>query len=900
MRLCRNIVFLICALLFIPLQSIHGQIVVKDMNKSSKFSLGDMSIVIPSSIVCEVQDSLTLESLPDVVISISDKKRTTRFVSNEYGYVDFPNKFMKDSVVITASLLGYKTLSLKTALNSPLMSINIRMAENAEELNAVIVKANTVLMVSRGDTTVYNVENIKTLEGADLSELLKKLPGIEIEKNGTLMAAGRKVNKVLINGRTLFGSNISSALRLVESDMVKKIRVYDEHNQDRLLEADTLGTKDHVIDVVTKEPLTKVRSITLALSSGGFTENNEDKSNRFLAGLDAKGDRYELDKPKINFSAKIGKNENSTEPAEYASGSFSSSHKKQFKNSFEQSLNIRANRNISQTASETEYREIDRSSTAFQEKDNLNANIGYSGSYSFSIKEKNSVTISGNAAVASGKKLSQNTNRTEFNGAAYGTDISDNNHLKSLTVSPSLSYHRLCTKPSRTFDISASLTVNASWNDRNVTDTLQTTSCRQWMTEDLRSTGFSPKLHASYKEPLGKNGLYMNITAETSGTFSKTERNSFDRLLMVKDFVKSYSYTQNNISTNLRAGLFYRKNKFELSAGVAANVTDQIVNEKNREDGSFSNIYFLPSPVLISEYAGRKFTARLSYNERGICPSVESLRKSLDYTDPLFLHAGNPALKLPVSREAKLSMSITSFPTGTTWKFSASFNHMSNIAGNDTEFFTSDTYLEEFDYNAVAGAQIVRAKNIGNGWNFNAGISSSFNIVPIQSSFNIKIGTTNSRTPFMTNGVLNTNGTDELNIDFVYLSHFSSKFYMYLMTSYGLGQNTSNSDKIYSYSRINLSAKPELMLKHWYANANYDLNAMITDLKDGGYNINRLDFEAGYKFGKSIKYHVGITVFDCLNSNKSRSLSFSELYIRRETRTLLGRGISVKFYVNFK
>lgn len=51
----------------------------------------------------------------------------------------------------------------------------------------------------------------------------------------------------------------------------------------------------------------------------GGTEQNEDKSNRFLAGLDAKGDRYEQDKPKINFSTKIGKNENSTEPAEYAS-----------------------------------------------------------------------------------------------------------------------------------------------------------------------------------------------------------------------------------------------------------------------------------------------------------------------------------------------------------------------------------------------------------------------------------------------------------------------------------------------------------------------------------------------------------------------------------------------------
>ena len=215
-----------------------------------------------------VRDSLSGQSMPDVHIRVASRKDTVELYTDKYGVATVPfAKFNKDSVEISVSFMGYQPLSLKTALDKPNMVVHVTMMEDPMEINAIIVKDNSVLMVSKGDTVVYNAVAVKTLEGDNLEQLLRKLPGITIE-NGSIKAGGRDVNKILINGTLLFGSNMAAALRLIESQMVDKVKVYDQHAQDRMIEADTLGQKDHVIDVITKEKLTKVQEMKLMAALG--------------------------------------------------------------------------------------------------------------------------------------------------------------------------------------------------------------------------------------------------------------------------------------------------------------------------------------------------------------------------------------------------------------------------------------------------------------------------------------------------------------------------------------------------------------------------------------------------------------------------------------------------------
>ena len=155
--------------------------------------------------------------------------------------------------------------------------LTVLMQENPIELNAIVVKEDAILMIARGDTTVYNPSSIKMMSGDNLAQLLRKLPRIEIDKyDSSVKAGGQTVNKILVNGQTLFGSNISAALRLIDGEMVDKVKVYDQHNQERLSQADALERKDRVVDVVTKEKLTKIQLLQLKTAIGMFTEKQTD------------------------------------------------------------------------------------------------------------------------------------------------------------------------------------------------------------------------------------------------------------------------------------------------------------------------------------------------------------------------------------------------------------------------------------------------------------------------------------------------------------------------------------------------------------------------------------------------------------------------------------------------
>ena len=161
-----------------------------------------------------VRDSLSGQSMPDVHIRVASRKDTVDLYTDAYGVATVPfAKFNKDSVEISVSFMGYRPLSLRTALDKPNLVVHVTMMEDPMEINAIIVKDNSVLMVSKGDTVVYNAVAVNTLEGDNLEQLLRKLPGITIE-NGSIKAGGRDVNKILINGTLLFGSNMSAALRL--------------------------------------------------------------------------------------------------------------------------------------------------------------------------------------------------------------------------------------------------------------------------------------------------------------------------------------------------------------------------------------------------------------------------------------------------------------------------------------------------------------------------------------------------------------------------------------------------------------------------------------------------------------------------------------------------------------
>jgi Outer membrane protein beta-barrel family len=104
---------------------------------------------------------------------------------------------------------------------------NIGVISKSKLLQEVIVKTGSAIKI-KGDTTIYTADSFKVSANANVEELLKKLPGIQVDKNGEIKAMGEKVEKVLVDGEEFFGDDPGMAVKNLRADAVKEVQVFDK------------------------------------------------------------------------------------------------------------------------------------------------------------------------------------------------------------------------------------------------------------------------------------------------------------------------------------------------------------------------------------------------------------------------------------------------------------------------------------------------------------------------------------------------------------------------------------------------------------------------------------------------------------------------------------------------
>jgi len=115
--------------------------------------------------------------------------------------------------------------NIQVAQNTQLPDIHL--ISKAKLLQEVIVKTGNTFHI-KGDTTVYNADSFRVGPNANVEELLKKLPGIQVDKNGTITAMGETVQKVLVDGEEFFGDDPGMAIKNLRADAVKEVQVFDK------------------------------------------------------------------------------------------------------------------------------------------------------------------------------------------------------------------------------------------------------------------------------------------------------------------------------------------------------------------------------------------------------------------------------------------------------------------------------------------------------------------------------------------------------------------------------------------------------------------------------------------------------------------------------------------------
>ncbi len=130
---------------------------------------------------------------------------------------------------ITVSYLGFQPYSFEVTLTKNITK-NIQLLTSTNQLDEVIVIQQLPVVVKQ-DTIIYDIKVFTTGTERKLKQVLKKLPGVEVDKNGVVTVLGKKVNKLLVDGKTFFGGGTKLGVENIPADAVDAVEVLDNYNE---------------------------------------------------------------------------------------------------------------------------------------------------------------------------------------------------------------------------------------------------------------------------------------------------------------------------------------------------------------------------------------------------------------------------------------------------------------------------------------------------------------------------------------------------------------------------------------------------------------------------------------------------------------------------------------------
>lgn len=156
----------------------------------------------------------------------------------------------------------------------------VAVTPKSKLLEAVIIKAGGMMRV-KGDTTIYTADSFKVSANANVEELLKKMPGIQVDKNGEIKAMGEKVEKVLVDGEEFFGDDPGMAVKNLRADAIKEVQVFKKKSDQAEFTGIDDGNSKQTINLKLKEDKKRGYFGKIEASAGPLTGELKDKDPRY-------------------------------------------------------------------------------------------------------------------------------------------------------------------------------------------------------------------------------------------------------------------------------------------------------------------------------------------------------------------------------------------------------------------------------------------------------------------------------------------------------------------------------------------------------------------------------------------------------------------------------------------
>lgn len=599
--------------------------------------------------------------------------------------------------ILQVSFLGYLNYYKKLVVNGNIDVPPIRMLETTTSLNEVVIEGERTPIFLKKDTVEYSADAFKVQPNAVVEDLLKRLPGIEVERDGTVKAQGEEVGKVLVDGKEFFGNDPKTATKNLPADAVDKVQVFDQLSDMAQFTGIDDGEREKTINLKLKDDM---KQGTFGNVTGGYGRSqNVGNENLYTAKANVNrfGKKTQLSfigqanntnqqgfsfQEYIGFLGGMGNLRNSggfrlrsgdaggVPLADGASDGFvetgaggvnlnhSFSKKTDlnisyFYNSIGKDLLTERDReNFFQNGSlfdEDSSFQFNRNQThsvsmRLQHKFDSTTELIYRGR--FSLTDANSSTTALSRRFdAEGNLLNDQDLRSEGDGnrSNYNSELNFrkrmNNKGRNLVVSGR---------------------INGNMNDQTSSQLTNTTTINPFtgfvfdsLTNQNRLTNselLNYRVRANYTEPIGQR-RYIEFNGSHQNYKNTSDVQVFelgDPLRPIEQFVSGLSNNYRNDYVYNRAGLTFRqvRNKYNFYFGgeyYQSNLRGEIL------EGNFESIeqdfqFFLPNARFNFDFSNSRRLSieyRTDVNE----PSANQLQPVADNSDPQNIYIGNPDLR---------------------------------------------------------------------------------------------------------------------------------------------------------------------------------------------------------------------------------------------------------------
>lgn len=861
-----------------------------------------------------------------LILQAKDSSLVSFAATNPQGEFEIKN-VNKGDLLLKATFLGYSPYfnQLQFPEEGNILDLGkLTMRPLSNELKEVMVQGEKSPVVFKKDTIEYNAGSFKTQPNAVAEDLLKKLPGVDVETDGSISVKGEKVQRVTVDGKEFFGRDPKLATRNLPADAIDKVQVFDKKSDQAMFTGIDDGQREKTINLQLKEEK-RNSAFGNAMAGIGTDDRYQAKAslNRFSNGkqLSFLGMANNVNSQGFGFDEymtfsggmqqmaggggariTISSDNSSGVPLNFGGRTNGLMDSYAAGLNFNNQLSKKAEANGSyffNKLNHTIARDLERLEflrnadvRTDQRSRQLNGNSNHRANFTvdYKIDSANSVKVTG--AIGYNETSSDQRSQVEtYNGENQLQNQSANTAFSdgsALNANGSILFRHRFPKAGRTISSNTEFRTGINNNEGalQAVNTFADGLVNVLDQENKQETeNHSLSTNLAYTEPLG-NRRYLEANYNYRQNTNKVDRQVYD---LEEDGSRLYNEMLSNSYTSNyqyhRAGMNFRMNRREYSLTVGSSLqhtdlTGEILGFEDDIRQSYQNV--LPTLRFNYEFTGNR---RIDFNYETMVqePTIRQLQPVVDNSNPLNIYEGNPELRPAYMHQWRLNFST--FDPGTLINF---FTFV-NASYTNNAITNAQSYTDRL-------IRITQPVNVSHNTMVSGFASLGFPVKKLNSRFNLGANVRQQESINLVNEVANDIRIQNLNGNLRYEYRLKELFDLNLRANYTVQRTRYEFGDDQQFFNQTYSAETNLYLpKLFNFNTNFDYMLFDNPGFDFSQRIPMLNMSVSKQFLKNNSGELKLSALNVLDENLGVNQTANINYVERETLNSLGRYFMLSF-----